>query len=62
MSKRDNDLNTTGEAARKLKVSAATIIKWCNEGEIKCLKTLKGHRRIEDDEIVRVKIKMGLEL
>lgn len=45
---------TTFEAAKKLLVTSATIIKWIREGRLKTIRTLGGHRRIPDAEVQRV--------
>jgi len=49
---------TTVEAAKFLFVTPATIIKWARDGEIKCIRTLGGHRRIPASEVERVLKKM----
>jgi len=53
---------TTAQAAVELGVTTSTVIKWVEKGLVLCTKTLGGHRRISKDELVRVKIKMGLEI
>lgn len=45
---------STSEAAKKLNISQWTVIKWCNNGKIRCMKTKKGFRRIPISEIERI--------
>ncbi len=40
-----------GEAARSLHVSAKTIDRWANAGQIACVVTLGGHRRFRPEDV-----------
>lgn len=50
---------TTYEAARKLLVTSATIIKWIKDGKIKAIKTIGGHRRIPASQVDRIWAEMS---
>jgi excisionase family DNA binding protein len=42
---------TPGEVARLLHVSPKTVNRWANEGRIRCMVTLGGHRRFRRDDV-----------
>jgi len=46
-------LYTVTEAAELLGVSPATVRAWSNQGKLKTIRTLGGHRRISAEEIDR---------
>ena len=54
---------TTCEVAKMVGVKAPTIIGWCNQGKLKCSKTLgkRGHRRISEKALEELKREMGIE-
>lgn len=45
---------TTTQAARLLGVHAASISRWANQGRIRAIRTLGGHRRIPVAEVERL--------
>ncbi|BDZ72740.1 MULTISPECIES: helix-turn-helix domain-containing protein [Methylophaga] len=52
-------LFTTTQLAKLLGVTARTIQLWANQGLINVVKTLGGHRRISEDEVIRLAEKLG---
>lgn len=52
-------LFTTTQLANLLGVTARTIQLWANHGLINVVKTLGGHRRISEDEVIRLAEKLG---
>ncbi len=52
-------LFTTTQLASLLGVTARTIQLWANNGLINVVKTLGGHRRISEDEVIRLAEKLG---
>lgn len=52
----DNDqLLTTGEAAKLMKVQRATFVAWCKSGKYppdKIIMTLGGHRRVRLSDVI----------
>ncbi len=52
-------LFTTTQLASILGVTARTIQLWANNGLINVVKTLGGHRRISEDEVIRLAEKLG---
>ena len=53
-----DELLTTGEAARRLGIDPQTIRKWTNDGRLRCVRTLGGHRRFWTSDINRI---LGVE-
>lgn len=52
---------TTYELAQVLDLSISTVVKWCEKGYIKSIKTMGGHRRITVVEVSHIKKKMGIK-
>ncbi len=52
-------LLTISQAAELLGVSAATLRRWADEGELKAVKLPSGYRRFEPAEIERKRREMG---
>ncbi len=46
-----NDYLTAGQAALLLHVSAKSVARWANDGRIRCIVTLGGHRRFRREDI-----------
>ena len=42
----ETTLLTTGEAAVMLRVTRATLVRWCRRGKLASVRTPGGHRRI----------------
>ena len=58
----DEKLLTVTEAAQRLSVSAATLRRWADEGEIKTIRLPRsGHRRFSPTEVDRKRREMGLD-
>lgn len=51
MREENEEIYTTHEAAEILGVSPITVIRWIKKGQLKCLTTLGGHRRIERKDL-----------
>jgi len=49
--KENEHLYTTHEAAEILGVKPITVIRWIKKGQLNCLTTLGGHRRIEAKDL-----------
>jgi len=54
-------LLSRAEVARVLKVSPNTITRWAREGKLRCVRTLGGRRRYEEEEIEKVEVELGLK-
>jgi excisionase family DNA binding protein len=48
-----NDLFTTHQVAKLLGVSLPTVVNWCRQGKLSAHRTPGGHRRIQQDELLR---------
>jgi excisionase family DNA binding protein len=47
------------EAAQLLHVSIKSLNRWADEGRVRCITTLGGHRRFPRDEIDAVALRMA---
>lgn len=47
------------EAARMLGVNIGTLARWAEQGKIDCVKSARGHRRYNRDEIEQLATKEG---
>lgn len=52
--KENEHLYTTHEAAEILGVTPITVIRWIKKGQLNCLTTLGGHRRIEAKDLQKL--------
>jgi len=44
-------LLTSGQAARRLRVVAQTVVRWADLGYLECTRTLGGHRRFKESVV-----------
>lgn len=51
-------LLTAGQVSQETGVSSRTISEWADAGKIKATRTLGGHRRFDEREVLRIKRKM----
>ncbi len=49
----ERKLYTTHQVAKLLGVTPITVIRWIEDGKLKCFTTVGGHRRIEHEELAR---------
>ena len=52
--KPEEELLTTGEAARMLRVEPPTIARWCRQGKLWCTRTPGGHRRVRKLDMLKI--------
>jgi excisionase family DNA binding protein len=48
-----DELLTPAEVARMLRVGPKTVTRWEQEGKLRCIKTLGGHRRFRRSDVER---------
>ncbi|GJM57159.1 IS607 family transposase [uncultured Dubosiella sp.] len=56
----DKDLYKPGEAAEMLNIHVRTVQRYCNEGQLKCIRTETGRRMITRDSLEKVLASAGL--
>jgi excisionase family DNA binding protein len=56
----DNDgLLRPGEVADMFRVDPKTVTRWANDGRLTAIRTLGGHRRFREDEVMELRASTG---
>ena len=56
---RSGGLLTSGEVAKRLGVAPATLKRWTDDGRLRCVRTAGGHRRFEESDVERLRLRLG---
>jgi len=59
----ENDsLLTPGEVANMFRVDPKTVSRWANDGKLSAYRTLGGHRRFRENEVLELRAANGMLL
>jgi excisionase family DNA binding protein len=48
-----------GEVADMFRVDPKTVTRWANDGKLTAIRTLGGHRRFREDEVMELRVSTG---
>jgi len=56
----NESLLTPGEVASMFRVDPKTVSRWANDGKLSAYRTLGGHRRFRENEVLELRASSGL--
>ncbi|MDR2702901.1 MAG: BldC family transcriptional regulator [Cellulomonadaceae bacterium] len=60
VSNESENLLTPGEVATMFRVDPKTVSRWANDGKLSAYRTLGGHRRFKEDEVLELRAAHGV--
>ena len=48
-----------GEVADMFRVDPKTVTRWANDGKLSAIRTLGGHRRFREEEVLELRVTIG---